>query len=98
MKAPKYIPEINPSVFWDIPIENIDYTNNSDFIICRVFNYGNFQEIASIIVCYGRKYVEELLTSTINLDSFGLSSASAFLSIPEKKFKCYDMKQLQRSY
>ncbi len=60
MKSPKYIPEISPVVFWDIPLESIDYKKNSDFIICRVFNYGNFQEIADIIICYGKKYVKKL--------------------------------------
>ena len=98
MKSPKYIPEIRPVVFWDIPIENINYEKSSDFIICRVFNYGNFQEIADIIICYGREYIKGLLLSTINLNAFGLAAASAFLGIPEKQFKCYELKQFPRSY
>jgi hypothetical protein len=98
MKSPKYIPEIRPVIFWDIPVETINYEKSSDFIICRVFNYGNFQEIADIIICYGIEYVKELLLSTINLDAFGLSAASAFLGIPETQFKCYELKQFPRSY
>lgn len=98
MKSPKYIPQISPVVFWDIPKESIDYEKNSDFIICRVFNYGNFQEIADIIICYGKGYVKKLLLSTKNLDTFGLESASAFLGIPEKQFSCYELKQYPRSY
>ncbi len=98
MKSPKYIPEISPVVFWDIPIESIDYKKNSDFIICRVFNYGNFQEIADIIICYGKKYVKKLLLSTKNLDAFGLAAASGFLGIQEKQFECYELRQFPRSY
>ena len=98
MQTPKYIPQIKPAVFWDIPKENIDYEKNSDFIICRVFNYGNFQEMADVIICYGREYVTKLLISTINLDPIGLAAASAFLDISETQFKCYELKQFPRSY
>ena len=89
MKAPKYIPEINRAVFWDVPIEELDYTKDSNFIIPRVFNYGNFQEIADIIVCYGREDVQKILLSSIDLNIFGLENASAFLGIPENQFLCY---------
>lgn len=98
MQAPKYIPQINPVVFWDVSKDDFDYTKNSDFIICRVFNYGTFQEMADVIVCYGREYVTKLLISTTNLDPIGLESASAFLGIPETQFKCYELKQFPRSY
>jgi len=98
MKSPKYIPEIRPAVFWDVPIEEMDYTKYSDFIICRVFNYGNFHEIADIIVCYGKEYVIKLLLSTTNIDAFGLTAASGFLGIHETQFKCYELKQYPRSY
>lgn len=98
MKTPKYIPEIRPEVFWDVPVKEMDYTQYSDFIICRVFNYGNFQEIADVIVCYGKEYVKKLLLSTTNIDAFGLMAASGFFGINEEKFKCYALKQYPRSY
>lgn len=98
MKSPKYIPDIRPIVLWDIPGKNIDYTKSSDFIICRVFNYGNFQEIADIIICYEKDYVKNLLLSTNNLDAFGLTVASAIFEIPQTNFKCYELKQFPRSY
>jgi len=91
-KSPKYIPEISPAVFWDVPIEEIDYAKDSDFVIPRVFNYGNFQEVADIIVCYGKEYVKGLLLHSTELNIFGLSTASAFFGIPEKQFKCYERK------
>ena len=89
MKTPKYIPEINRSVFWDVPIEEINYSKDSNFIISRVFNYGNFQEVADIIIYYGKDYVRDFLLSFPDLDIFGLATASAFFGIPEKEFLCY---------
>src|ERR1017187_8484101 len=98
MKIPQYTPEIRPVVFWDIPIEKLDYAKSSDFVICRVFNRGNLQEIADIIICYSREYVLDLLLSTSNLDSFGLEVASAVFEIPETRFKCFELKPFPRSY
>lgn len=89
MKVPNYIPEINKAVFWDVPIEELDYSKDSNFIISRVFNYGNFQEVADIIVFYGKDYVKEFLLSFPDLTIFGLENASAFFGIPEKQFLCY---------
>lgn len=97
MKSPKYIPEISPSVFWDVPKEDIDYTRDSYFIINRVFNYGNFQEVADIIVCYGREYVKELLLTSNELEIFGLEKASAFFGILEKQFQCYERIQYRHA-
>ncbi len=88
MKSPRYIPEISPTVFWDVPDGKPDFTK-TDFIIPRVFNYGNFQEIADVIVCYGKEYVKKHLLASIDLDILGLDNASSFFGIPEKQFKCY---------
>ena len=89
MKTPKYIPNINKELFWDVPIEELNYAKNSSFIISRIFNYGSFQEIADIIICYGSDYVKEFLLSFPDLTAFGLENASAFFGIPEKQFSCY---------
>ncbi|MBI2968576.1 MAG: hypothetical protein HYY40_12300 [Bacteroidetes bacterium] len=89
MKSPNYIPEISPSVFWDVPKGALDYTKYSDFVICRVFNYGNFQEAADVVVCYGKEYVKKVLLSSPDLNIFGLWQASSFFGIPETKFLCY---------
>ena len=98
MMLPKYIPEIRPAILWDTPPENVDYEKHSDFIICRVFNRGNIQEIADVVVCYGDDYVRTLLLTSDNLDNFGLEIASALLNIPQQNFKCYEKKQFPRSY
>lgn len=98
MKTPKYIPEISPVVFWDVPKGELDYTKDSIFIITRVFNYGNFQEVADIIVCYGKEYVKEILLSSTELNIFGLENASAFLGIPETQFLCYTRRPWPLNY
>ena len=89
MKSPNFIPEISRTVFWDVPMEEIDFTKDSNFIISRVFNYGNFQEVADIILFYGKDYVKEFLLSFPDIDIFGLETASAFFGIPETQFLCY---------
>jgi hypothetical protein len=92
MKSPKDIPKISRSVFWDVPIENLDFTKDSYFIINRVFNYGSLEEVADIVIYYGKEYVKEILISSIDLDIFGYWRASDYLGIPENQFRCYTHK------
>ena len=94
MEIQKYIPEIRSVVFWDVPNGTPDYLKHRDFIICRVFNHGNFQEVADIILCYGKEYVKELLLTTADLDALGLEVAAAIFEIPETQFKCCELKRV----
>ncbi|MBE6202224.1 MAG: helix-turn-helix domain-containing protein [Bacteroidales bacterium] len=42
------------TIFWDTKIENIDFTAHSRYVINRVFERGNEEEIKEIIRFYGR--------------------------------------------
>lgn len=44
----KDIPKIRPVVFWDIDIEKLDWINNKKFIIQRVREKGNEEEIKQV--------------------------------------------------
>lgn len=49
----KPVPPIRPVVFWDIDPENLDWNKNKDFIVARVNQRGNKEEIEEV-----RKYYE----------------------------------------
>ena len=49
------------ALFWDTVYENLDWQHNSAWIIQRVFEYGNEEEIQETIRYYGKeKVIEEL--------------------------------------
>ena len=53
------------AIFWDTTIENIDFTAHRGYVINRIFERGNEEEIMEIIRFYGI----ETIKSEIRLDS-----------------------------
>ena len=51
------------ALFWDTDFESIDWQRNSEWIIQRVFDYGNEAEIKETIRFYGKKKVIGVLRS-----------------------------------
>ncbi|MDR0866504.1 MAG: plasmid maintenance system antidote protein [Candidatus Symbiothrix sp.] len=48
---------IDPIVFWDAKMENIDWDKNKNAVIRRIFERGSEQEIKEIIRFYGKDTV-----------------------------------------
>lgn len=60
LAAQNYRPDITifrPILFWDTSIDNIDFKTHSRFVINRVFERGNNEEILEIIRFYGKETI-----------------------------------------
>ena len=70
MKTQKYDkPNISKTAFWDVDFENLDFENNSLFIMDKVFNYGLWADVIAILKYYGLERVkEELILKGLNED------------------------------
>jgi hypothetical protein len=53
------------TIFWDTKIEKIDFTAHSRYVINRVFERGNEEEIQEVIRFYGR----DVILGNINLNA-----------------------------
>ena len=53
------------TIFWDTKIENIDFAAHSRYVINRVFERGNEEEIQEVIHFYGR----DVILGNINLNA-----------------------------
>ena len=49
------------ALFWDIRLEKINWIKNKEWVIQRVFEYGNRQEIEEIIRFYGKETIQTVL-------------------------------------
>ena len=49
------------ALFWDTDFETLDWQRNSDWIIQRVFEYGNKNEIEETIRFYGKNKIANVL-------------------------------------
>ena len=98
MKYP--ILEISPKAFWDVNFKKLmlEYDNYPEFIIKKVFEYGTFQDVISVVKYFGKQKVNGILTKTVYLSEKKLHFAAAFLKIDKKKFQCYLNKRQRHSY
>ena len=53
--------KFSPALFWDTRIEKINWIRNKEWVIQRVFEYGNKQEIEEIIRFYGKETIRTIL-------------------------------------
>lgn len=89
---PAFIPNIKKTTLWDIDLRKLDFVQHAEWLIERVFNRGEMNEVFQIMACYGVENVKKVLMNAEILEGPGLNLAAAILNIPKEKFKCYGKK------
>ena len=87
-------PIFEKRIFWDVNFENIDYDAKANFVIERVFDRGDVQDIRNCRRYYGDTKVTEALLNAKFLSESGMHLASAVINKPLTDFKCYILRQL----
>ncbi len=91
-KKPK--PVFDKRIFWDVVFENIDYDAKSRFVIERVFDRGDVEDIRNCRRYYGDEKITEVLLNAKFLSETRMYLASAVIDRPLKDFRCYTLRQL----
>jgi hypothetical protein len=92
MKKPK--PIFEKRIFWDVDFERIDYDTKSNFVIERVFERGDVEDIRQCRRYYGDKKVTSVLLNARFLPEHRMYLASAVIDKPLNEFRCYILRQL----
>ncbi len=87
-------PLLNKRIFWDVDFESLDYSNKYTFIIERVFERGDVDDIRQVRRFYGEEKIKNVLLNAKYLPQARLFLASAVINQPLKSFKCYTLQQL----
>jgi hypothetical protein len=87
-------PIFNKRIFWDVVFENIDYEAKANFVIERVFERGDVDDIRNCRRYYGDDNVREVLLNAKFLPETAMYLASAVINRPLKDFRCYTLRQL----
>lgn len=81
--------ELNPVCFWDVDKSKLDSRMNADYIIRRVFELGDIEEIGFVHGVYGTERCREALLTTEALRESAIVQGMLFLDIPDRSlFKC----------
>jgi len=90
----KTIPILNKRIFWDVVFENINYDTKANFVIERVFERGDVEDIRNCRRYYGDEKVAEALLNAKFLPEVTMYLASAVINKPITEFRCYTLRQL----
>jgi hypothetical protein len=87
-------PIFNKRIFWDVVFENIDYDAKANFVIERVFERGDVEDIRNCRRYYGDEKVTKALLNAKFLPLHTTYLTSAVINKPLKDFRCYKLRQL----
>lgn len=89
-------PILNKRIFWDVNFEALDYNAKASFIIERVFERGDVDDIRQVRRHYGDEKVTEVLLNAKYLPERRLHLAAAVIGKPITSFRCYILRQSNR--
>ena len=87
-------PVFNKRIFWDVNFEALDYDLRANFVIERVFERGDVDDIRQCRRYYGDEKVTEALLKAKYLPLHTIYLASAVIDKPLQEFRCYILRQL----
>ena len=87
-------PVYNTRIFWDVNFEALDYDLRANFVIERVFERGDVEDIRQCRRYYGDEKVTEALLKAKFLPEHRIHLASAVIDKPLQEFRCYILRQL----
>jgi len=87
-------PIFNKRIFWDVEFENIDFDQKKNFVIERVFERGDVEDIRICRRYYGEEKVTSALLNAKFLPETRMYLASAIINRPLKDFRCFTLRQL----
>ena len=90
-------PIFHKRIFWDVVFENLDYDEKANFVIERVFERGDVDDIRNCRRYYGDEKITETLLKAKFLPLTTLYLASAVINKPITDFRCYTLRQLNPS-
>lgn len=94
MEAPKNKLVFNRSIFWDMNFYNLDYDGKASFIMERVFECGNVDDIRQCRWYYEDEKVTDILLNAKFLPERRLHLAAAVIDKSVTEFRCYTLRRL----
>jgi Family of unknown function (DUF6922) len=93
-KGSQLLSLLNPVYFWDADLNKLNEQTDADYIIRRVFELGDIEEIGLVHGWYGREVCRKALLSAEYLREAAIIQGMVFLDIPERRlFKSASKKQ-----
>ncbi|MBN8858239.1 MAG: hypothetical protein J0H29_07605 [Sphingobacteriales bacterium] len=89
----KQKPVFQRRIFWDVDFDKLDYDRRVNFIIERVFERGDVEDIRNCRRYYGDEKVADALLNAKFLPLHTTYLAAAVIDRPLTDFRCYKPRQ-----
>lgn len=90
-------PNISSTAFWDVNFEEIDFDQNSLFVMDKVFNYGTWSDILGVLRYYGFERVKKEIVKAPYFKKPTLSFLCVILELKQDDFTAYQRRQAKTS-
>jgi hypothetical protein len=94
MDFPKDKPVFDKRIFWDVNFDTLDFDNKASFIIERVFERGDVEDIRQCRLYYSEAQEANSLLNAKFLPLETIYLASAVIDRPLTDFRCYKLIEL----
>lgn len=91
--ANSHKPIFNRRIFWDVDFDRIDFDGKASFVIERVFERGDVEDIRNCRRYYGDEKVADVLLNAKYLPERRLHLAAAIINRLFTEFRCYILRQ-----
>ena len=92
-------PHLPKYLFWEVSHEQMEWRKASRFVIERILDWGNLDEIDELIRFYGRRKVMYVLKNVpIYLMDHSIERACAYFKVKPEELRCYTRKQLRKGH
>ena len=89
--------QLRRELFWDVNYDSIVWDDKFRFVIVRVFERGDVDDIRQVRRYYGDELVKQALLQAKYIPEHRLHLAAAVINEPIEKFRCYISRQLNPS-
>ena len=87
-------PIFQKQIFWDVDLDKLDIDEKANFVIPRVFERGDVDDIRQCRRYYGDEKVTEALLNARYLPEHTMYFAAAIIDKEINEFRCYKLRQL----
>jgi hypothetical protein len=93
VQEPQGKPLFNKRIFWDVNPDALDYDKKAAFVIERVFERGDVEDIRACRRFYGDEKIKEVLTKAKWLSLQTIYLACALFNNELTDYRCYNTAQ-----
>mgnify|MGYP006948852712 CR=1 FL=1 len=91
-------PVFEKRIFWDVNFEQLDYDKRAAFVIERVFERGDVQDIRNCRRYYGDEKIRDVLVGAKWLSPHTIYLAAALFNNTPNDYSCFRQAQLNRGH